>query len=268
MNIVGTDRTVSRLEMPHLNSKYDYICHILENGDVNYSLEYDKSMLHSRWVAYAYDSRSAQQNFASRTDAWRGEPYYDNNKDFQLSKNTFGSGYARGHICGSAERYYSREANEQTFYMSNMSPMLNDFNGTHYGEGLETLVRSWGRSVTDTRSTNYGGTLYVVKGGTLDQINGYINVTTTNGTPARMPVPRYYFVACLFVSKQGAARAIGFWMEHKNYTNKTPLALARESACSIDELERLTGFDFFCNLQDNVENLLEKSYDISQWKGL
>nr|MCR5314019.1 DNA/RNA non-specific endonuclease [Bacteroidaceae bacterium] len=271
-NIAGSDATVTRYEMPHLNSQYDYICHTLENGEVNYTIQYDRYKHHPVWVAYVYDMKSAMKNAPTRTDAWDGDPYYDNDKANQVATNTF-PGYTRGHLCGSAERYYSEEANMQTFYMTNMSPQLYAFNGIYWG-AVEDLARNWGRNVTNSTSEYYNGTLYIAKGGTIDKeenIIKYINVKNTLGTTITMPVPKYYWMACLFIASNGSARAIGFWMEHKDYGNESKdfiQQFARESACSIDELEEKTGLDFFCNLNDNVENLLEAKYDISSWEGL
>ncbi|MBR1521487.1 MAG: DNA/RNA non-specific endonuclease [Bacteroidaceae bacterium] len=269
-NLVGADETVARIEMPHLNSQHDYICHKLSNGDVNYTLEYDRSKLHARWVAYTYDTKNAQKNYSTRTNAWDGEPFYDGLMQYQVTVQTF-KGYQRGHIVGSAERYYSQEANEQTFYMSNMSPMIGAFNDTYWGE-VEDLVRdNWGRGVINQKSDFYGGTLYVVKGGTLDQLNTTITVKNTLGDNVQMAVPKYYWIACLFVSSTGTMKAIGFWVEHKNYNNTSTSFLstfARNHACSIDELEEKTGLDFFCNVPDNAEELVEANYNISQWSGL
>ena len=283
-NIVGADETVSRLEMPHLTSTYDYICHKLTNGDVNYTMEYDKSLYHAAWVAYVYDSKSAQKNWTSRTDAWAGEPYYDNNKQYQIAgilpngmSQTF-PGYNRGHLVGSAERYYSQQANEQTFYMSNMSPMNGNFNSEYWGEIEDKARDNWGRNVINSKSEYYGGTLYIVKGGSLkattanpSPIMAYCNVKNSNGDEVKMAVPRYYFMACLFVSSTKSAKAIGFWLEHKDYNNTSDdflKELRRGAACSIDELELKTGIDFFCNLPDAAEDLVESKYDISQWSGL
>lgn len=277
-NIIGRDETVARLEIPHLNSKYDYICHKLSNGMVNYTLEYDKSLYHARWVAYTYDSKSAQKNWSTRTDAWAGEPFYDNQKDYQVAGDQNFPGYNRGHLVGSAERYFSREANEQTFYMSNMSPMNGNFNSIYWGEIEDKARDNWGRNIINQKSGFYDGTLYIVKGGSLqptlsnpDPIKAHCRVRNSLGWSVEMAVPRYYFMACLFISSTGSAKAIGFWLEHKDYNNVSDsflTTLRRTSACSIDELEQKTGIDFFCNLNDKAEEEIEKSYNISQWSGL
>ena len=273
-NIAGSDRTVSLLEIPRLDQRYDYISHCLSDGHLNYALEYSPTQYHSHWVAYHYDALSALQKERERTDAWAPEPYYDNNRQYQLNTNKF-SGYQRGHLVGSAERYYSTEANMQTFYMSNMSPMIGAFNGTYWGVVEDKVRDDWGRKVVLNPKTGrfYGGTLYVVKGGTIQdgQILTYCNVSNTFGESVRMVVPKYYFIACLFIDRNNIAQAIGFWMEHKDYRNTSDSflrQLARSSACSIDELEKKTGIDFFCNLPDKLENNVESVYNIELWDGL
>ena len=283
-NEIGDDETVSRLEIPHLDSSRDYICHKLANGEVNYSLEYDKSLYHAAWAAYVYDCISAQRNWTTRTNAWAGEPFYDNDKQYQVAgilssgQSQYFTGYNRGHLVGSAERYYSQEANAQTFYMSNMSPMNGNFNSTYWGEIEDKARDNWGRNVLNTSSDYYGGTLYIVKGGALntttanpDPIMDFITVKNSNEEDVKMAVPRCYFMACLFVSGSGTYQAIGFWMEHKDYNNPSDdflKELRRGAACSIDDLEEKTGIDFFCNLKDAIENEVESTYDISLWNGL
>lgn len=274
-NVVGSDASVSGYEIPKLDARYDYICHRLTNGDVNFALEYDKNHMHPRWVAYTYNTKNAQKNAPTRTDAWNPDPFYNNQKQFQTDVQYF-TGYSRGHLIGSAERYYSTEANEQTFYMTNMSPQNQEFNASYWGEIEDKARDIWGRGVISSSSRFYEGTLYVVKGGTInteENILGYINVKNTLGETCSMAVPRYFFMACLFVAKNGDARAIGFWMENKDYRLNTQNAATmrdfrRSSVRTIDELEQLTGIDFFCNLTDAVEDAVESTCDISLWDGL
>ena len=100
-------------------------------------------------------------------------------------------GYDRGHLCASADRLYSETANEQTFYYTNMSPQKNSFNTGIWRE-LEAAVQNWGRSNV------FRDTLYVVKGASIDckeHIWTYIDGDQTK------PVPKYYFMALLTVSR-------------------------------------------------------------------
>lgn len=61
--------------------------------------------------------------------------------------------------------------------------------------------------------------------------------------------------------KNGQYKAIGFWFEHKSYSNNNYASYA----LSIDELEEKTGIDFFHNLPDKIENEVERSYNKSDW---
>lgn len=225
---------------------------------VTYELEYDKSKFHSRWVAFRFDGNTRAQS-VGRSD----EPFMDDpslSSTLHIGYKGFGPGYDRGHLCASADRLYDRTANEQTFYMSNMSPQLSSFN-QGYWVTLESQVQKLGRSKT------FSDTLYVVKGGTIKegQIKSYI--TCKNGN--KVAVPKYYYMALLKV-KNGVYHSIAFWMEHKeygySYNNKAPLSEIMNHAVSVNELEQLTGIDFFPNLPDATEEKVEDQKDINTWK--
>lgn len=261
-NDASTDASLARWEMPATDTSCDYITHYTSDGLLNYAMEYSKEKMHSRWVAYRYDSKLKAQ-VTSRSDEWGVEPFYNNNKTYQIATGFFG-GYNRGHLVGSAERLYSHEANVQTFYMSNMSPMNGNFNSIYWGE-IETLVRNWGRNCAA------GDTLYVVKGGTLDSLLTTTTVKNTLGESVKMAVPKYYFIAVLSLSAAGKAKAIGFWIEHKDFKDNSLTSLKKirqAAACTIDELEERTGIDFFCNVPDCIENIVEARYTRSSWPGL
>lgn len=120
-----------RMEMPKLNPANTFVAHYakLNNAtDVNYSLEWNNELRHSAWVAYTLDKFSSQMNVTrASSDAFKPDP--DLPAEMQVT-NSFhtNDGFDRGHICASGDRLYSTEMNEQTFYFSNMSPMLNGFN--------------------------------------------------------------------------------------------------------------------------------------------
>ena len=261
-NDASTDASLARWEMPATDTSCDYITHYTSDGLLNYAMEYSKEKMHSRWVAYRYDSKLKAQ-VTSRSDEWGVEPFYNNNKTYQIATGFFG-GYNRGHLVGSAERLYSHEANVQTFYMSNMSPMNGNFNSIYWGE-IETLVRNWGRNC------GAGDTLYVVKGGALDSLLATTTVKNTLGETVQMAVPKYYYIAVLSLSSEGKAKAIGFWIEHKDFKDSSLSNLKKirqAAACTIDELEERTGIDFFCNVPDCIENIVEARYTRSSWPGL
>lgn len=223
---------------------------------VTYELEYDKNKLHSRWVAFRFDGNTRSKTTGRSDEPFADDPSIDAN--YRIGKNGFGWDYNRGHLCASADRLYNVEANVQTFYMTNMSPQLASFNQA-YWVTLEGLVQTLGRDKT------FSDTLYVVKGGTIkdNQING---LTRSNGK--RVAIPKYYYMALLKV-KNGVYSSIAFWMEHKeygyDYKHKAPLSEIAKNTISINKLEELTGINFFPNLPDTNEELVESTCDKSAW---
>ena len=90
-------------------------------------------------------------------------------------------------------------------------------------------------------------------------------LTDANGfTKGGLACPKYYFMAVLSET-DGAYHAIGFRVEHKEYSKAPTLEELKASALSIDELEEKTGIDFFCNLPDDLENTVESSMNLDDW---
>lgn len=224
---------------------------------LTYSLEYVKSLYHSRWVAFRFDGDTRAKN-TSRSD----EPFADDPdllSSLRIGNNGYGWDYNRGHLCASADRLYNSEANVQTFYMSNMSPQLASFN-QGYWITLENLVQRKGRDAS------FADTLYVVKGGSTK--SGLIKDYITRPNGAKVAVPSYYYMALLKV-KNGVYSSIGFWLEHKeygyDYKNNAPLSVIKEQTVTINRLEELTGIDFFPNLPDSEEETIESQLIPSNW---
>jgi endonuclease G len=162
----------------------------------------------------------------------------------------WGSGFDHGHICPSADRQYSVEANKQTFYLTNMQPQYNSFNAGIW-EDLEDNIRNWAKATNNE-------ILYVCKGGTIDK-----EANILKRIKGKLIVPKYFFCALLLKTKSGTYRAAGFWfLNESNDRSTEPLA---DFIMSVDELEAKTGIDFFCNLPDDIENRVEKSVSVKAW---
>lgn len=240
---------------------------------INYSVEWDGDIHAQRWSCWhMYQSIMAQsvsRYSASNDGSLLTSCQYPNDPDLQEKYRLTADPYKynnfdHGHICPSADRLSSTETNYQTFYITNMQPQYSNFNGSNSDSGinqrspwfrLESQVRTWASNCD---------TLYVCKGGTIENGKVMQYLTDKFNGKNKIPVPKYFFVA-LFSQKGTKYKAIGFWMEHvSEYDSKKPLSTY---AKSIDELEKLTGLDFFCNLPDNIEDAVEKSYSASDWKG-
>ncbi len=254
-NIVaaGMPPEITRLEFPHLKDKGSNIVVVHKTSDaygVNYAIEWDINKKSQRWSCY--QMRKGYQGNAGRYDTYNGYPFDPvlEEKGLYLDRDYFyRSGFDHGHVCPSADRQYSYEANKQTFYLSNMQPQYNKFNAGIW-EKLESKIRKW-------TPRNNEDTLYVCKGGTIDDEENIIKRIS-----GKLIAPKYFFCALLLKNAMGY-RAIGFWMENENIDRSNDKL--KIYAKSIDELEKITGIDFFCNLPDNIEDKVEASVSTSAW---
>lgn len=248
----------SMLEIPALKggSMNQFITHTTKRNGKDYptySLEYSYKYKHSYWIAYRFDNTTGGN--VGRNEAYKPDPELPS--QYAAKHNDYtNSGYTRGHLCASSDRQYFKEANQQTFYMSNISPQSgNGFNqsGSAWNTG-EDKVQAWGYNIS--RSTD---TLYVVKGGTIGEgmIKGYIK--------NEIAIPKYFFMAVLFRSGDNY-KAIGFYMPHENLKDDPDKKDPKKYLMSIDALEQETGIDFFHNLPDNIENTVEATYNVNDWQ--
>ena len=253
-------RYTVRMETPALKPGNLFVEHsTFERDDslVNYMLEYSPEHFMPRWVAFRFDSRN-RATVANRKN-YDIKPQFPADPDlgsYGLKSDAPFNGFQHGHLCASNDRRYSREANDQTFYMSNVMPQSSGFNAIQWVY-FESFVQTLGRSET------FADTLYVVKGGTLDNIRQNISV---DGHV--VPVPKYYWMALLRVKGSNYA-AIAFWVEHRdNYPELTATEIhpmIREYSVTIDQLETLTGINFFPNLPDDIERTVESSFSAAAW---
>lgn len=221
---------------------------------VNYTTEYDTINYVPRWVAFKFYKDINKKNTQRYNGGFHNDPSLP--KRFQLVDDIHFPGYQRGHMCASADRVVSSEANIQTFYFTNMSPQLGDFNENIWA-ALESQVRKW-RDRYDT--------LYVVRGGILPADGKTITVSGK-----KMAVPSKYWMALLGRTGDNF-NAIAFSLDHKTYGGdqnfSTHATTISNAAMSIDDLEKLTGIDFFPALPDDLENSVEKTMLKAGWNGL
>ena len=262
--------SVTGYEIPHLNDQNVYADHYVTMDGVilNYALEWDNTKRHANWVAFTFDTTTSADN-VKRTDACSVDPKLPAEMQVQESDHK-NDGFDKGHLCASEDRVYLKEANEQTFYYSNMSPQLKDFNGGFWRK-LETRVQTWGRSTAD----GVYDKVYVTKGGTLNKLLKNFKGTTVNGgTPTTdangftihgLACPEYYFMAVLS-QKDDVFHAIAFLVPHKEGMTENPSSdELKEYVVSVDKLEEETGIDFFCNLPDVLENEVEAACNLNDW---
>lgn len=256
-NKTGEYPDAGRIEIPKLKGGVVnmFLVKRLSSGAINYCVEWDISKKSQRWSAFRWDNTNSG-GYVAREDNFVED--FDIPEMYRTTYDHYrGSGYTRGHILASADRWNTLEANRQTFLYSNMQPQLYSFNCGIWAN-LEMKVRSWNNDA-------FRDTLYVVKGGTIDH-NSDILEYVRRGTKLQLLVPKYFFMALLCKNKSttnGGYKAIGFFLEHRSfYENEEDV---KPYMVSIDHLEELTGLDFFCNLPDEIENKVEATLTPTAW---
>ena len=260
-----------RLEMPRLESDNIFNCYTTSfegKETVTFSIDYDPAKRHAKWVAYTIEPSTAQKNW-SRSDWKKGDPFSADPKlpeEIRIGHTEHRKDqYDRGHLCASEDRVYSQEANAHTFYYSNISPQLEEFNQRGPWYELEKKVREWGGC--DEATAPIGDILYIAKGGTIRDGEFY-DSRGKHGIIVKKPnrmngivVPAHFFIA-IVSQREDSLTGIAFYLEHKGYDKKYRLT---DYAVSIDSLEILTGIDFFCNFPDKIEESIESEYSPSLW---
>ena len=261
-NIVTNNSHITRLEFPRVKGGDMNMVLTSTTPDygVTMSVEWDCNLKAQRWTCFSMYASNAVKNWNRhnwKNTEWKGDPFQEDKRIPQQYRTRLdqyrGSGYNRGHICASEDRIYNKDANEQTFYLSNIHPQKYEFNAGIWLE-MESKLRTWNRN-------DFRDTLYVCKGGTIDNADQIIKTT-----PKGLIVPKYFYMAILcknHVKGNGGYKALAFWVEHDGNINKfTPL---KNFVISIDELEKKTGIDFFCNLPDDIEKKVEAKSVPSLW---
>lgn len=226
------------MELPATdNDAYGYYSHSFSMKDKvyrNYSFAWSQDDLVSVWVAYPLN-KTYTDKVVDRTDAWAYDPILGSDRS-SAPFSYYAGDYARGHQLPSADRLCCREANEQTFYGTNIAPQLNEHN-----EGIWSKLEDKVRSVA-----NASDTTYVVTGCTVADATEF----SEDSDKKQITIPTAFFKAVL-VYKKGAEQewtSAGFFTEHKKYSSND----LKPISMTIDELEEKTGLDFFVNLTDKI----------------
>ena len=240
------DPVAGWMELPQTSDSDLYFIHhpmTMKTGKVtrNYSYYWDPRNMVARWVAYPLNY--ALRAGSGRTNEWGVDPKLKDEYQPYLVNRSY-SGYGqRGHQIPSADRKLE-EANIETFYGVNMTPQNGVLNEGVWA-GLEGYVRECG---------DQSDTLYVVTGCMGKKGVAYDNY----GKP--VAIPEYYFKALLVYKKNrivGAKTAgyagIGFTFTNDSYDDKNGRYYDSDydymqNSCTLAELEKKTGLNFFVNL--------------------
>ena len=207
-----------------------------------YALSYSETHELAEWVAYELTREMLAPPFAQRTDDFRPDPKI--RKASASHRDYTNTGYDRGHLVPAADMSFDERAMSETFYMSNVSPQIRNFNSGIWKE-LEFVVRDWARQFKH---------IYVVTGPVLSR-----NVREQIGNNQVSVPDEYYKVIVDFTEPD--LKGIAFIIP-----NEVSYESLASYAVTIDYIENITGIDFFEEMFSEDDELeIEGRFDISEW---
>ncbi len=214
-----------------------------------YAFEYSEEHEQAKWVAHVI-LPDVKKLGSKRTNDFRMDPlvetgttdsidYYAYDASKEGDKRYFSYGYDRGHLAPSADFRWSREAMSESYYYSNISPQAPQFNRGKWAD-LEAMLRKY------VISNNVK--LVLITAPILKD-----DLPKIKQSPNGVSIPEQ-FIKIAFDPTNG--RTIGFLM------NNNKLSESLESYVkSVDEIEALTGYNFF----PNIDEAMEESYELDAW---
>lgn len=204
-----------------------------------YSLSYNEKAEQAEWVAYELKKDYIKNSNFKRPYFIEDPKVATQSADWRNYKK---SGYDKGHLCPAADMEFNLDAYNDTFFTSNISPQLHEFNSGIWSR-LEQKIRFW--------AVKYNG-LLIVTGGVL---KGSLKTIGDE----EVVVPNYFYKIALNYSN-GNCKMIAFLVP--NEKSSKPIF---DYVVAVDKIESITGIDFFPKLEDKLESNLEKNVDISSW---
>jgi endonuclease G len=209
-----------------------------------YALSYSRDNGGPNWVSWHLSS--SWLGSAPRQDDFRADTTLPSGWYRVQATDYSGSGFDRGHMCPSADRTNTVANNSATFLMTNMIPQLPANN-----QGVWANLESYSRTLI-----SQGNELYIISGGHGLQFfiaNGHVAV----------PAQTWKVIIVLPNGSNDVSRVT---------TSTRTIAVVmpnsgsigsdwRAYRVSVDQVEAITGFDFFSNVSSGIQAVIEGQVD-------
>lgn len=211
-----------------------------------YTLRFRDAYKEADWVAYPLLGYETTGDADRKNEPFKPDP--DVSTGSALPSDYSRSGYDRGHLAPAGDFKYSQRMMSQSFFMSNMTPQAPQFNRGIWKE-LEEQVRAW--AVRDNG-------IYVVTGPVLTP------GLPTIGRQNEVAIPPYFYKVLLYCNAP-EIRMVAFLLKNEGSDKSL-----KQFVVPVDQVEQLTGIDFFPKLPDELERKLESKRPgevVAEWFG-
>ena len=207
-----------------------------------YTTSYNEKTKTPNWVAW-HLTKAHTYGDQQR----KNEVFFEDENIVQEKRATnndyYNSRYDRGHMCPAGDSKWDAQVMRESFLFTNICPQNHGLNKYEWND-LEIQCRDWAREY-----------------GAIDIVCGPLFPTTGEQKTIgrnRVWVPESFFKVIL--CRQGKPKAIGFI-----YRNEGKKQTREEALRSVDEIEALTGIDFFPSLDDDTESRVEAESALEDW---
>ena len=234
-----------------------------------YTLLYSYEDLIPLWVSWHLDQ---EERGVGRDESFKGDP--DIPKDYRvLTSDYTNSKFDRGHVCPNADRSGIDSQQEETFYMSNIIPQ-NPKNNRETWQSLEAYLQGYADSNSE---------IYIIAGpagcGGYNEDGEYKEYIEAdiNGKTKQITVPEYVWKIAVIMNDDrdyngsdnddiarmgeiGGCDVLAVLIPNEDTSNKEWWNFI----CTVNEIENITGYDFFNTLDQSLENDLESEiYEVA-----
>lgn len=202
------------------------------------------------WVYYDLSRENLMNSCAKRKDKFKGDPLLvaaQLPKDLILNEASYkNSGFDRGHMAPSGDFIWDQSINEDTFFMTNMSPQTAELNQKTWN-ALEDHVRNWACGFGEIKV--YTGPIIEPN---MQRLNSCVSI------------PNKFFKV-LVGMKDKKLFGVGF-VYNQNDRSGDPY---KKNAMTIRQVEELSGINFFENqYAQKVQDEFETKMDIRDWESI
>ena len=221
--------------------------HTIHGAPISSITENTQYVCHSNYaIHYRYDTKTAEyvvehlndsdiNGPAKRKDDFRQDPKVPDDKEATL-EDYKGHPYDRGHLVPAADNRTDQDQMSESFFLTNMVPQ---------DPGNNRVI--WRILELGARNTAADGNDIYVSSGTVYE-KGYITIGNNVGVPTKVWKVIY---------NHTNGETIGFIFPNKKYSSKD----IPKFAVTVDEVEKVTGINFFPKLSEASES----KFDPKKW---
>ena len=228
-------------------TKYELPAPLKDRAEVilqrkGYTTSYNRNTKTPNWVAWHLTDAHTRGRYQRKEEVFAEDASVPSPR--ATNQDYYNSRYDRGHMCPAGDNKWDKQAMTESFLFTNICPQNHGLNKYEWND-IEMKCREW--------ASKYGA-IDVVCGPIFDQKGGAQKTIGKN----KVWVPTRFFKVIL--CRKGEPKAIGFI-----YRNEGKKQLIEDAVRSVDEIESLTGIDFFPALDDKTERKVEAKANLKEW---